>query len=275
MPDPNQLQYLIKLLDDDSRTVQETVIKELRSFGPDLQRQLQKQQIELEPSAAHVIEKLLDDDNRIWILETWSSWLSIPNDKDKLEIALNILAQFQYRRTHAVSLTRLLDLITKQFNIYFPNGDEMDLCHFLFQAYKIRGATKDYYNPFNSNLIYVINEQRGLPISLACVFILIGYRLGFDIQGCNFPGHFLTIVSLENEKILIDCFDGGRILKDGDLRNPDPEHPLGFADILKLECDAVSIINRILMNLIHAYQEYGQEYHAHLMAQLLEMMRDE
>ena len=275
MADPNQLPHLIKLLDDDSRVVHDAVIKELHAFGPDLQKQLQKQRIELDPFATGVIERILDEDNRKWILETWPAWQTIPDDKHKLEIALNILAQFQYRRTHTVSLTRLLDLITKQFNIYFPNGDEMDLCHFLFQTYKIRGATKDYYNPFNSNLIYVINEQRGLPISLACVFILIGYRLGFDIQGCNFPGHFLAIVGLENEKILVDCFNSGRVLKAGDLQNPDPEHPVGFEDILKLECDAVSIINRILRNLIHAYQEYGQEHHAQLMGQLLEMISNE
>ncbi len=47
--------------------------------------------------------------------------------------------------------------------------------------------TMDYGDPQNSNLVHVITRRAGLPISLACVYILVGQRMGLAIEGCNFP----------------------------------------------------------------------------------------
>ncbi|HLE33186.1 MAG TPA: hypothetical protein VJB38_11320, partial [Bacteroidota bacterium] len=46
-PDPKQLPHLLRLLDDDSPVVQETIVKELLAFGPSLQRELERLKITL------------------------------------------------------------------------------------------------------------------------------------------------------------------------------------------------------------------------------------
>lgn len=42
MPDPKTLPHLLKLLDDDSKVVQEAVLKELAAFGPTLEEELSR-----------------------------------------------------------------------------------------------------------------------------------------------------------------------------------------------------------------------------------------
>ncbi|MDP6039411.1 MAG: hypothetical protein QGG64_12740 [Candidatus Latescibacteria bacterium] len=40
MPDPQNLPHLLKLLDDDSETVRESVAQALKAFGPQLETEL-------------------------------------------------------------------------------------------------------------------------------------------------------------------------------------------------------------------------------------------
>ena len=43
----------------------------------------------------------------------------------------------------------------------------------------------------HSSVAWALAEKRGLPITLAILFIELARRLGFDSFGVNFPGHFL------------------------------------------------------------------------------------
>ncbi len=54
------------------------------------------------------------------------------------------------------------------------------------------GNTEDYYSADNSDLSLVLERKRGIPITLAIIYIEIGWALGFDLRGIGFPGHFLV-----------------------------------------------------------------------------------
>ena len=47
----------------------------------------------------------------------------------------------------------------------------------------------------HSSVAWALAEKRGLPITLAILFIELARRLGFDSFGVNFPGHFLLSIS--------------------------------------------------------------------------------
>ena len=47
----------------------------------------------------------------------------------------------------------------------------------------------------HSSLAWALAEKKGLPITLAVIFIELARRLGFDSFGINFPGHFLLSIS--------------------------------------------------------------------------------
>jgi hemimethylated DNA binding protein len=118
-------------------------------------------------------------------------------------------------------------------------------------------------------LIYVIKNRQGIPISLSCVYMMVGWRLGLDIKGCNLPRHFLTIIPDGKSKKLLDCFHAGKIVGEKEIATLSRESTLNMQDALKLEADTISIIRRVLGNLIFAYQQIERERDSFLMVHLL------
>ncbi len=92
------------------------------------------------------------------------------------------------------------------------------LCHLLYREIGFSGDSKDYYNPDNSYINRVLETRRGIPISLALIYITVGETLGLNIDGVGFPGHFLLKLhaigadnassSPETESVIIDPFSG-------------------------------------------------------------------
>lgn len=68
--------------------------------------------------------------------------------------------------------------------------------------------TNDYYAPENSYLNEVLRTRRGIPISLAVVWLEIAQALGLQAQGISFPGHFLVKVALQGGLVVLDPLTG-------------------------------------------------------------------
>jgi regulator of sirC expression with transglutaminase-like and TPR domain len=266
MPDPQQLPHLITLLEDES--VRDAVVKQLTFFSPSLEDEIESQQIRINAEQARIIRSLLPQQYREWILQSWKEWFIALDDKERLERALTLIAQFQLGRLYPSSVRKLLDDLADEYDARYAHRDVLELAEFLFQGYGLRGAEQDdYYNPLNSNIVHVIEQRRGIPISLACIYILVGKRLRLNIEGCNFPGHFLALASHKREKLIVDCFNGGTCINDESLAAVNAQ--ISRDDILKLECSAPLIVARVLRNLLNAYQQAGDDATATTMGELL------
>ncbi len=66
----------------------------------------------------------------------------------------------------------------------------------------------DYYAPENSLLHEVLRTRRGIPISLAVIWLELARGLGLQAQGISFPGHFLVKVALDAGLVVIDPVNG-------------------------------------------------------------------
>lgn len=82
------------------------------------------------------------------------------------------------------------------------------LNNFFYQELGFAGNLNDYYNPDNSYLHKVLETRRGIPISLAVIYMELAQQLGLDVRGVSFPGHFLMKLSVKNGDIIIDPFNG-------------------------------------------------------------------
>lgn len=99
------------------------------------------------------------------------------------------------------------------------------LNQFFFGDLGFGGNVNDYYNPDNSHLNIVLHTRRGIPISLAVVWLELAHGLGLKAEGVGFPGHFLVQVNLADGKVVIDPFTG-QSLSRSDLRERIAEiHP--------------------------------------------------
>src|ERR1019366_8435544 len=86
------------------------------------------------------------------------------------------------------------------------------LCRYLFHEMGFRGNQRDYYDPRNSYFNQVLERRMGIPISLSAITMAIGRRAGLSIAGIGLPGHFIVKATNADQEILLDPFDGGRIL---------------------------------------------------------------
>lgn len=92
------------------------------------------------------------------------------------------------------------------------------LNRFFFQEMGFAGNVNDYYDPENSYLHCVLRTRRGIPISLAVLYIEFATQLGLSARGVSFPGHFLVKVRMHNGdqrgEVVIDPFTGLSLSRD-------------------------------------------------------------
>lgn len=82
------------------------------------------------------------------------------------------------------------------------------LNQYFFQELGFAGNVNDYYDPRNSYLHQVLETRRGIPITLALLYIEIAQQVGIDARGVAFPGHFLAKLKLPQGEVVIDPFSG-------------------------------------------------------------------
>jgi regulator of sirC expression with transglutaminase-like and TPR domain len=82
------------------------------------------------------------------------------------------------------------------------------LNQFFFRDMGFGGNVNNYYDPDNSFLNAVLRTRRGIPITLAVLWLELAQGLGLKARGVNFPGHFMVKVNLPNGQVVIDPFTG-------------------------------------------------------------------
>jgi regulator of sirC expression with transglutaminase-like and TPR domain len=139
------------------------------------------------------------------------------------------------------------------------------LNQFFFQDLNFGGNVNDYYDPDNSYLNAVLRQRRGIPITLAVLWLELATGLGLNARGVSFPGHFMVKVNLPKGQVVIDPFNGQSLSREDLAERLEPfrQQPglSGEFDVpmgLYLQSAAPrDIIARILRNLkeIHSAQE--------------------
>jgi len=248
----SQIPFLVRLLDDDGPVVRTEVVKALESLGPDLEQELDRLGIPLTEAQQDPIRHIFSAGRRKDFQSRWRDLFLIRGDKERLEAALTHIVILQSGVAAARFLPGLLDGLAEKYrNSSTDAMDALGLSRFLFREQGLHGVGPgDYLNPLRSNLVHVITEKQGLPITLACVFMLVGHRLGLKVEGCNFPGHFLAIAPLRSQRVLVDCYNNGRAIDETSLASINAN--VSMKDLLRLECRANAIIARVLRNLINA-----------------------
>lgn len=66
----------------------------------------------------------------------------------------------------------------------------------------------NYYAPENSYISEVLRTRRGIPISMAVIWLELARSLNLQAQGISFPGHFLVKVALEGGLVVLDPLTG-------------------------------------------------------------------
>jgi len=149
-----------------------------------------------------------------------------------------------------------------------PHAQAEVLRRVLVEEMDLQGDTESYHQPQNSYISRVILRRRGLPISLTVVWMEVGQRAGFRVEGVGMPGHFLVRVGGE-KGVFVDAFHGGEILSREECKERfrSLSHGRAFWEERFLDVTPTrNILERILRNLSYAYlkqQEVVPFYRIH------------
>ena len=89
----------------------------------------------------------------------------------------------------------------------------------LFEEEGFHGEDEDYYDPRSALLSATLDKHAGLPISLSVLYIELSRRVGAEVSGVSLPGRFLVKFSGAFGMVVVDPFDGGRVLTTVELQN--------------------------------------------------------
>jgi regulator of sirC expression with transglutaminase-like and TPR domain len=133
---------------------------------------------------------------------------------------------------------------------------------YLFGELGFSGNRDQYDDPRNSCLNEVMDRRKGIPITMAIIYIEVARRAGLRAEGINFPGHFLVKVLQDlhtdnpGDGIIVDPFHGGAILNEADCRQLLQRHvgdQAAFEPSLLARATRRQILVRMLLNLKRLY----------------------
>ena len=123
---------------------------------------------------------------------------------------------------------------------------------YLFDEEGFSGNRDRYDDPSNSFLNEVLERRTGIPITLALVYIEVARRAGIEIDGVNFPGHFL----MRCAPMILDPFHRGARLSEHDCRRLLERHvgeEAAFDPALLAPATKPQMLTRMLLNLKRIY----------------------
>jgi regulator of sirC expression with transglutaminase-like and TPR domain len=164
-----------------------------------------------------------------------------PDEEIDLAACALLIAERERPGLDVAAALRRLDELAAE--VAAGGGTLAALLRVLFVDHGLRGNEEDYYDPRNSDLDEVLARGLGIPITLGVVMIEVARRVGLDVHGVSYPGHFLCVARGPDGPVYLDPFRGGRRL---DPRTLDAAH-LAVAG-------KRAILTRMLTNLraIHA-----------------------
>ena len=182
-----------------------------------------------------------------------------------------VIARIEYPRLERAAYLERLDAMGQAARLWIGRhqdetgnrsalGAVTGLNRYLFEDQRFVGNRDRYEDPRNSCLNEVLDRRTGIPITLSLVYIEVGRRAGLQLEGVNFPGHFLVRLPANMTEtpgcVIIDPFHAGALLTERDCRRLLQKHvgaEVAFSKSLLAPATRSQIIVRMLLNLKRTY----------------------
>jgi len=137
----------------------------------------------------------------------------------------------------------------------------------VFGEYGFCGDLDNFYDPRNSFLSDVIERRRGIPISLAILYLLVADRCGLELSPVALPGRFMVGCFLDAEPFYIDVFDGGVFRALDEIEEMLEPYDMEIEPAAFAPCPVGEVLARCCRNLVNQYSRAGDPDKARLFAE--------
>lgn len=226
----------------------------------------------LDSNKTELLQTALDEIRLNHSINDLRNWAQ--NDSQNLFEALIIISKLRYPNMDLEGVNRTMtDIKNKlwlEINDNLTALEKIRVYNNIFHnVFRFAGDSEDFFNPENSFIVDVLKRRKGNPISLSCVYSIIAQSVGIPIYGVNMPKQFICVYTDKLYKYPYQEVDDRCILfyvnpfSNGDIYNLREVSTFLRRMHLKagiknlLPCDHITIINRVLDNIISIYKNTG------------------
>ena len=194
-----------------------------------------------------------------------------------LEQGVWLIARFGYPGADCAAGSALLDTLAEQVRGSLPPTARPEqtlqsLNHRFFDVWGFCGNEQRYYDPDNSYINRVIETRRGIPVSLAVIYLLVAKRLSLPAFGVATPGHFLVGLRLGPQASYLDAYNRGRALGLADVQRMLARSGYAFRPEFLAPAGSRDILIRMMRNLIAIYQKAAQTDRTDMLSRLVDIL---
>jgi len=273
---PSELSALIRLLGDESETVVAAVRQKLGGGGRAIEKALCRATSAEDPRLRMRARDMLADFDRDFWLRRLIRAVSKPHIN--LESGLFLLANLAAEDFDARPYRRAMDAMASKVRERSvleqdPRQAVLALPAYLGTELNFTGANTDYHHPDNIHLFRVIERRKGMPLTLAALYISVAQRAGIHAGAVALPGHVLVRLHYgKNRSVIVDPFQNGIVRSRSDC-----------AEYLR-KCDLVpqaewfrdasseALFLRQLMNLANSNRMRGHRGRARQLKRIAEIL---
>jgi regulator of sirC expression with transglutaminase-like and TPR domain len=197
-------------------------------------------------------------------LDYFASLVASDSDFALFEAAVS-LAQDEYPELDVQAVLDEVDQLLERIRRRIPRDSGplqklKILNQFFYQDLGFAGNVNDFYDPDNSFINVLLRSRRGIPISMAVLWMELAQGLDLSVRGVSFPGHFMVKVNLPMGQAVLDPVCGKSLSQEA-LSELLPELGAPLSLYLKTTMPR-DIIARMLRNLKEIYIIQNDEQHA-------------
>jgi regulator of sirC expression with transglutaminase-like and TPR domain len=273
---PARIDALVRLLGDEDRKITAVAWDHLERLGDAALPVVERAAREADDARVRAqAARFLKEWSRREVFRQWVTFCR--QDRLDLEQGAFLIARTEYPTldvaAHRQTLDRYSNVLRGRLRGARTTEDAVKkTAHFLFQDMGFRGNQEEYYNPENSYLHRVLELKRGIPISLAVVFLLVARRLSIPVHGVSLPQHFLLKFREPGREVFVDAFHGGTLLSARDCARFLKDAGIPFReDYLRAVPDR-EILRRMLGNLLRIYMAAEDVRRMHRVGAMLKLL---
>ncbi len=277
----NQLDALIKLLDDPDEGVYNHVRDKFLELGLDAVPHLENNwEVSEEIIVQQRIENLIHSIKSYDVIQQLKNW--IENGGQNLLNGAILVAKYHYHNIDEEKIRSKINQIKQ--DVWIELNDDLTafekikvLNHIIFNLHEFKGDRDDYHNPKNSFINRVLDSKKGSPLSIGILYAIIAQGLDIPLYGVNLPHHF--ILAYEDEFLAnfapeematpgilfyVNTFSGGAVFGKQDVLDFLKQIEVEPKDAYFKPCSNIAIIKRMVTNICYSYEKVNKlEKEAH------------
>ena len=266
-----ELKALVQLLDDPDITVFTQIEERILNFGEAAISVLEENNnYGLDKEVSNRIDNLIRKIQFGSIYAKLVDWKH--DDQANLFEAVLSISEMQYPKMDVHILRKMMDRITR--DVWLEMNEDLTplekvqiFNHIFFETYEFYGNKGNLTSPQNSLIKDVLESKKGNSVSISILYLEVARRLNMPIYGIDLPQNFVLAyvnddsVLTANHRVLfyINPFNKGIIFTKKDIdaflkqigEAPQKTH--------YQVCDNVSVVKRLLSELVESFSALGQE----------------